>query len=1237
MEFLVTATDLAGNSTEIADATPASATPDATAPYVLSASADLDPAPLGAYVTFTITYSEPMSVTPAVSYTTAGIATVVPCNYVSGALGQDTFVYTGSAPVMSGQDGTATLSIAGALDTAFNAQVASPFEPFTFEIDATLPTLSALTVVPATATAGDGGPATDLAISFVSDESLSTALVTVGGFAATIDSATMTGPSSYQYDYSYTVTLSNVDGTSPVLVGALDLAGNPGAATGSVFIDSLDPVDTSGLAMTPGPNGLMTAMWSPTTDLIRPPAGTPSGVDFYTLYENGVAVASGATTSATFFSTYNGTPQNYQVTATDNATNESDIAAATIVVATPDASAPVIVAVTPVVPLLGLNNGPQQILVEFDESIASAPSIAYTAADSTIVSCNPATAVPATANRIWRGVAVASAAAGQDGSATVSINSAEDAAGNVMTAYNEDLFTIDVTAPSIDAALDLVAGLGAIPPAVNGTIASSTSILGASASDNLSGVAAVTIDLSTPFLDVGSAVTPMNNIAGTTRYTVQTNSTSGNAEYYLIVSATDGAANSATASLRIVVDNEAPVWSSIYAIGDATNGTTSFLASNQIETSVTISGVGLDNRPSPGVPSGIRRVRAYYQSFDGSGAEPVLTYSGGDTGTPSVDGTAIDDYLAAPGRWRLIGEQVFPYDSVDPASFGIDWDLTNLPATNTRTYENYYLVDLVFDDMAGNELGPVFGGPATGAVGQYSLLQVIDKTAPVGITWLQAHSQNGSRDVLLDWSINGPAADNGDLARYDIYRSDKPFTSVIQPNVFIIASISARKVDGTDNLSYLDTTAPSQTEVFYYGVVAVDSEGNGDFNRVFQYADGSPVPAGYSPNDPDDPRLSNVVAAAINDVAIPDAITNLRAIPGSSINLFWGHPSDNVGVVSYEVYRKEKSTPILDEDANSKFPVSATDSNELVPVNLIATFAANLQPVLIEKEKATLSVVDPDRILMRGNVANVQRVFNKTTGQSYSVDSFSGRTIVIAADADPDFALPQPTDIVEVDYRTSDAVYRDLDVVIGKTYAYAVVSLDAAGNRSEVSSGTRSGNTDAEEDTVATAYDTSAPDKVLSLAAARISISTTTIQLSWPATPNDNEGVIGYNVYRSMEPIVDISGMTPVYGSLPMFIAPDSATAEIELALADNYQSMNVFVLDRTRGVEIPVDLLVQDFLPNYRFTGPSSATVFNIPQTQYAGPVGAATLVDNLLFAYRTSGQSLFKRNNILSDDFTQ
>ena len=416
--------------------------------------------------------------------------------------------------------------------------------------------------------------------------------------------------------------------------------------------------------------------------------------------------------------------------------------------------------------------------------------------------------------------------------------------------------------------------------------------------------------------------------------------------------------------------------------------------------------------------------------------------------------------------------------------FDIEWDVTGLPATNVRTFENYYAIDLVFDDVAGNMLGPVFGGPATGAIGQYSLLQIVDNIAPQGITWLQAHSQNGSRDVLLDWSINGPAADNGDLLRYDIYRSENSFSSVIQPDVFLIASIAARKLDGSDNLSYLDTTAPSDTDVYYYGVVAVDSQGNGSFDRVYLDVAGNPVPAGYSPNDPDDPNLSNVVAAAINDISIPSSVTDLRAIPGSSINLFWTHSTDNVGLIGYEIYRIAQSTPLSDADANNPYPISATDVNNLIPTNLIDTMAADIQPLFIENEMATLDANDPTRIVLRGAVSSVQRVFNESTGQSYSVDSVSGRTVVLVSDPAPEFAFPAATDTVRVDYWTSSGMYSDQDVLVESIYAYAVVAVDAAGNRAEVSSGEQSGNTDADEDTVAQAYDTVAPEAADSLVAA---------------------------------------------------------------------------------------------------------------------------------------------------------
>ena len=141
----------------------------------------------------------------------------------------------------------------------------------------------------------------------------------------------------------------------------------------------------------------------------------------------------------------------------------------------------------------------------------------------------------------------------------------------------------------------------------------------------------------------------------------------------------------------------------------------------------------------------------------------------------------------------------------------------------------------------------------------------------------------------------------------------------------------------------------------------------------------------------------------------------------------------------------------------------------------------------------------------------------------------------------------------------------------------------------------------------------------------RISSSTTAIQLSWLTTPEDNVGVIGYNIYRSMEPILSIESMIPIYGTKRICLAPSDSTQTLELAKADGCLSSNVFALDRTRGVEIPFYTLTQSFKPNYEFSGVSEATVYNIPKTRYAGAVGAATLVDNICFAYRTTDESLF------------
>ena len=485
--------------------------------------------------------------------------------------------------------------------------------------------------------------------------------------------------------------------------------------------------------------------------------------------------------------------------------------------------------------------------------------------------------------------------------------------------------------------------------------------------------------------------------------------------------------------------------------------------------------------------------------------------------------------------------QLGPQNSNAPTMYSLYFDASSIVGT-------YYLKTLT-TDYAGNVLDPIFG-PFLG----------VDVQAPEAITWLRARTQGGTSDVLLDWHLGGHAPDNVGTVGYEIYRTRTAVQDLfgLTPSDFdLINIISATdELTGQDVFTYLDAIPGAGTYGYY--IVGFDAAGNGAFN--------SPIPG----------NPSNRVAAAKNDIVDPLPVNNMRAVghqPDSSIRLSWSIPDDpltfapfdgdNVGISQFKIYRKEQQVPLVDDDPDD-------DDGDLVQENLVGLLVNNYLPTEIVEEHA--SIVDGSSNLLvvlspPVDATSVTRVFNRRTGATYHVAAVTDRTIWIQGT--PNIPLPETTDVVLVDYQTFDRVFWDATGVPDKSFAYAVIAQDAAGNNSDISG--------LAEDSTSTVIDTRPPEAITALAVTDADILTSTMTLEWPTTPYDDTAVMAYNILGSTAPIFDINNpskdvrILQMAGMPPMYMAP-SATESATFFLPINFpvDLYSITVTDLTNGRIIP-------------------------------------------------------------------
>ncbi|MGL1903250.1 MAG: cellulase family glycosylhydrolase [Fibrobacterales bacterium] len=306
-----------------------------------------------------------------------------------------------------------------------------------------------------------------------------------------------------------------------------------------------------------------------------------------------------------------------------------------------------------------------------------------------------------------------------------------------------------------------------------------------------------------------------------------------------------------------------------------------------------------------------------------------------------------------------------------------------------------------------------------------------------------AASLNGVSSALLSWS---EASDNNEIAGYGIY-----VNGVLKKSVGPITTTSITGLPvGTSNT---------------ISIVAIDASSNHS------------------------PQSAAVVIVTAGDEEAPTVPTNVAAasMDPYSVAVTWSASSDNVGVVSYDVF--------VDGLFNTSVTTPSAVVNQLTP--------------------ATTYTITVKAIDAAGNESTVSQGMSVTTLDPPDTQSPTAPTSAIATATGMysiNLVWNTSTDNVGVIgydvYQGSDLLvslgtvtsYEITNLLHNTMYTFHVVAKDAAGNFS-VASATAMATTD---------DDTEAPTEPTSVTAS--STGTTSVSVSWSAA-NDNIGVSSYDIY----------------------------------------------------------------------------------------------------------------------------
>ena len=432
----IAGTDIAGNSNEAS--TNNSFTIDNTGPTVALTYSPDRAVSSADTLAITTTFSEAIVGTPTITIDTTG--TDLSATNMTDSGDQTTWTFSYDVPATS--DGTATVTISGSTDAAANPNAAASNNSFT--IDNTGPTV-ALTYSPDRAVSS----ADELTITATFSEAIvGTPNIAINTTGTDLGATNMTDSGDQtSWTFSFDVPATS-DGTATVTIaGATDAAGNPNEApTNNTFtIDNIGPT----VAVTYSPDRAVSSAdtLTITATFNEAVVGTPTiaidttGVDFSAT----AMTDSGDQTSWTF---------SYEVPATSDGTATVTIAGATDAAGNPN-EAPTnnTFTIDNTGPTVALTYSPDRavssadeltITATFSEAINGTPTIAINTTGTDLSATNMADSGDQTTWTFSYDVPATS-----DGTATVTIAGAADAAANPNDAATNNTFTIDNTGPTV--------------------------------------------------------------------------------------------------------------------------------------------------------------------------------------------------------------------------------------------------------------------------------------------------------------------------------------------------------------------------------------------------------------------------------------------------------------------------------------------------------------------------------------------------------------------------------------------------------------------------------------------------------------------------------------------------------------------------------------------------------------------------------------------------------------------
>ena len=344
----------------------------------------------------------------------------------------------------AGSDGAATVTIAGAADSAGNPNAAASNNSFT--IDNTSPTL-ALTYSPDR----DVRDEDTLVVTATFNEAVTGTPTIAVDVAGTADlSATSMTDSGDQttFTFSYDVPAGSDGAATVTIAGAADSAGNPNAAASnnSFTIDNSAPTVALSYSKHPVRDADTLVVTATFNEAVT---GTP------TIAIDVAGTADLSATSMTDSGDQTTFTFSYDVPAGSDGAATVTIAGAADAAGNPNAAASndsfTIDNTAPTV-ALSYSKDPVRdadtlvVTATFNEAVTCTPTIAIDVAGTADL---PATSMTDSGNQTTFTFSY-DVPAGSDGSATVTISGATDSAGNPNDAASNDSFTIDNTAPTVD-------------------------------------------------------------------------------------------------------------------------------------------------------------------------------------------------------------------------------------------------------------------------------------------------------------------------------------------------------------------------------------------------------------------------------------------------------------------------------------------------------------------------------------------------------------------------------------------------------------------------------------------------------------------------------------------------------------------------------------------------------------------------------------------------------------------